>query len=65
MTSDRCPEGANFLDLRLDTRSAALPGLDLPRGFRKSIVRKWVNRISSPRSRTMVARKLEDVIRRR
>lgn len=63
------PEKALFDFLYLSpTRGrlfAALPELELPRGFRKSIVREWVDRISSPRSRTIVARKLEDVIRRR
>jgi predicted transcriptional regulator of viral defense system len=63
------PEKALFDFLYLSpTRGrlfAALPELELPRGFRRSIVREWVDRISSPRSRTIVARKLEDVMRRR
>jgi hypothetical protein len=62
------PEKALFDFLYLSpTRGrlfAALPELELPRGFRKSIVREWVDRIPSPRSRTIVERKLEDVMRR-
>ena len=63
------PEKALFDFLYLSpTRGrlfAALPELELPRGFRQSMVREWMDRISSPRSRTIVARKLEDVMRRR
>ncbi|MBN1611503.1 MAG: type IV toxin-antitoxin system AbiEi family antitoxin domain-containing protein [Polyangiaceae bacterium] len=43
----------------------ALPELELPRGFRRSAVREWVDRIPSARSRTIVTRKLESVLRRR
>jgi predicted transcriptional regulator of viral defense system len=63
------PEKALFDFLYLSpTRSrlfAALPELELPRGFRKGDVHAWVDRIPSPRSRTIVARKLDDVLRRR
>lgn len=43
---------------------AALPELELPRGFRRSAAREWVRRIPSKRLRTMVARRLDEVIAR-
>ncbi len=62
------PEKALFDFLYLSpTRGrlfAALPELELPRGFRKSVVRGWVDRIPSARSRTIVARKLAEVLGR-
>jgi hypothetical protein len=63
------PEKALFDFLYLSpTRGrlfAALPELELPRGFRKGLVREWVDRIPSVRSRTIVERKLEVVLGRR
>ena len=63
------PEKALFDFLYLSpTRGrlfAALPELELPRGFRTRVVREWVDRIPSARSRTIVARELEAVLRRR
>jgi DNA-binding transcriptional ArsR family regulator len=63
------PEKALFDFLYLSpTRGrlfAALPEIELPRAFRNSAVREWVDRIPSPRSRTIVERKLENVLRRR
>lgn len=60
------PEKALFDFLYLSpTRGrlfAALPELELPRGFRKRLVRDWVDRILSVRSRTIVERKLEVVL---
>ena len=57
-----CPEKALFDVLYLSpTRGrlfAALPELELPRGFRPSIARQWARRIPSRRLRTMVERKL-------
>ena len=41
---------------------AALPELELPRGFRHAEARRWVTRIPSPRMKTIVARKLNDVL---
>ena len=43
---------------------AALPELELPRGFRRSVAREWVGRIPSQRLRTIVARKLDEVPRK-
>lgn len=43
---------------------AALPEVELPRGFRRSAAREWVQRIPSPRRRTLVANKLDQVLRR-
>lgn len=60
------PEKALFDFLYLSpTRGrlfAALPELELPRGFRRSEVRAWADRIPSPRSRSIVRRKLEEVL---
>lgn len=41
---------------------AALPELELPRGFRRSVAREWAKRIASPRLRTIVSRKLDDAL---
>jgi predicted transcriptional regulator of viral defense system len=41
---------------------AALPELELPRGFRRSAARTWVERIPSRRSRTIVERKLDELL---
>jgi predicted transcriptional regulator of viral defense system len=41
---------------------AALPELDLPRGFRRSAAREWVRHIQSKRLRTIVARRLDAVL---
>ncbi len=41
---------------------AALPELELPRGFRRSAVRAWADRIPSRRSRTIVQRALDEVL---
>jgi predicted transcriptional regulator of viral defense system len=43
---------------------AALPEIDLPRGFRRSVARKWVGRIPSQRLRTIAARRLDEVLAR-
>jgi hypothetical protein len=43
---------------------AALPEVELPRGFRRAEARRWVARIPSARRRTIVARKLNDVLAR-
>ncbi len=62
------PEKALFDFLYLSpTRGrlfAALPELELPRGFRRSEVRAWADRIPSRRSRTMVRRRLDEVLAR-
>jgi predicted transcriptional regulator of viral defense system len=42
---------------------AALPELELPRGFRASLAREWANRIPSPRLRDIVTRKLGQLLR--
>ncbi len=43
---------------------AALPELELPRGFRRSEARAWADRIPSRRSRTIVQRALDEVLAR-
>jgi len=43
---------------------AALPELELPRGFRLSALHAWIERIPSPRSRTIVKRGLHEVLAR-
>jgi len=43
---------------------AALPEVELPRGFRRAEARRWVQRIPSAQRRTIVARKLSDVLAR-
>ena len=43
---------------------AALPELELPRGFRRSVAREWVGRIPSQRLRGIVARRLDEVLAR-
>ena len=43
---------------------AALPELEFPCGFRRSGVREWVRRIPSQRLRTIVARRLDEVLAR-
>ncbi|HEY6002578.1 MAG TPA: type IV toxin-antitoxin system AbiEi family antitoxin domain-containing protein [Anaeromyxobacter sp.] len=62
------PEKALFDFLYLSpTRGrlfAALPELELPRGFRRSEVRAWTDRIPSPRSRSIVRRKLDALLAR-
>ncbi len=62
------PEKALFDILYLSpTRGrlfAALPELELPRGFRRSEVRGWIERIPSLRSRSIVRRKLDEVLAR-
>lgn len=61
------PEKALFDFLYLSpTRSrlfTALPELELPRGFKRRVVREWIGRIPSKRSRTIVARKLDEILR--
>ncbi|HYR55305.1 MAG TPA: hypothetical protein VEM39_04255, partial [Myxococcaceae bacterium] len=42
----------------------ALPELELPRGFRRNVAREWVQRIPSRRVRTIVARRLDEVLAR-
>lgn len=41
---------------------AALPELELPRGFRRAVARDWVKRIPSPRLRTIVRRRLDEAL---
>lgn len=63
------PEKALFDFLYLSpTRGSlftALPELELPRGFRRRVVREWVDKIPSARLKTIVARRLDSVLRRR
>jgi len=63
------PEKALFDFLYLSpTRGrlfAALPELELPRGFRRSAMREWVGRIRSRRSQTIVQRRLDELLARR
>ena len=63
------PEKALFDFLYLSpTRGrlfAALPELELPRGFRRSVARAWADRVPSRRSRTIVQSKLDEVLRHR
>src|SRR2546421_1269815 len=40
----------------------ALPELELPRGFRRSAAREWTRRIPSQRLRTIVARRLDELL---
>ncbi len=60
------PEKALFDFLYLSpTRGrlfARLPELELPRGFRRSLARGWADRIPSRRSRTIVQRRLDEVL---
>lgn len=60
------PEKALFDFLYLSpTRGrlfAALPELELPRGFRRSVTRAWTDRIPSRRLRTIVLRRLDEVL---
>ena len=41
---------------------AALPELELPRGFRPAEARRWVRRIPSRRLKTIVARRLDEAL---
>jgi predicted transcriptional regulator of viral defense system len=41
---------------------AALPELELPRGFRRAELKRWVGRIPSERSRTITSRKLDEFL---
>lgn len=41
---------------------AALPELELPRGFRRAELRRWLARIPSQRSGTITARKLDELL---
>jgi predicted transcriptional regulator of viral defense system len=43
---------------------AALPELELPRGFRRSVAREWVRRIPSGDFAPIVARRLDEVLAR-
>lgn len=62
------PEKALFDFLYLSpTRGrlfAALPELELPRGFRRSEARAWADRIPSLRTRTIVRRRLDELLAR-
>jgi hypothetical protein len=40
----------------------ALPEIELPRGFRRSVAREWVGRILSQRLRTIVGRRLDEML---
>ncbi len=42
---------------------AALPEIELPRGFRRSELKRWLARIPSERSRTITSRKLDEFLR--
>jgi predicted transcriptional regulator of viral defense system len=41
----------------------SLPELELPRGFRRAELRRWLARIPSERSRTITARKLDEFLK--
>jgi len=43
---------------------AALPEIELPRNFRRSVAREWVQRIPSRRLRTIAANRLDQVLAR-
>lgn len=43
---------------------ASLPEIEIPRGFRGAEARKWIDRIPSARVRTIVAGRLEQILRR-
>lgn len=43
---------------------ASLPEIEIPRGFRRAEARKWIDRIPSARVRTIVAGRLEQILRR-
>jgi predicted transcriptional regulator of viral defense system len=43
---------------------AALPEIELPRGFRRSVAREWVQRIASRRLKTIVSSRLDQVLAR-
>lgn len=43
---------------------AALPEIELPRRFRRSVAHEWVGRIPSQRLRTIAARRLDEVLAR-
>ncbi len=43
---------------------AALPELELPRGFRRSVARDWLQRIPTQRLRTIVEQKLNEALAR-
>lgn len=43
---------------------AALPEVELPRGFRRNVAREWAQRIPSRRLRTIVANRLDQVLAR-
>ena len=40
----------------------ALPELELPRGFRRAELKRWISKIPSERSRTITARKLAEIM---
>ena len=42
---------------------ASLPEIAIPRGFRRAEARKWISRIPSARVRTIVAGRLEQILR--
>jgi predicted transcriptional regulator of viral defense system len=62
------PEKALFDVLYLSgkrTRQfSGLPELELPPGFRWSIVRQWLQRVTSPRDRTLIRLRIEKLQRR-
>jgi predicted transcriptional regulator of viral defense system len=42
---------------------ASLPEIEIPRGFRRAEAKKWISRIPSARVRTIVAGRLEQILR--
>jgi predicted transcriptional regulator of viral defense system len=43
---------------------AALPEIEMPRGFKRSVAREWIKRIPSQRLRTIVRRRLVETLRK-
>jgi predicted transcriptional regulator of viral defense system len=51
-----------YLSSTRDRLFASLPELDLPPGFRRATAREWIRRIPHPRRRTLVERRLAELL---
>ncbi len=62
-TPEKCLLDVLYLSTRRSRLFAALPELELPRGFRPREARRWIRRLRARWLRTVVARRLDAVLR--
>ncbi|MBX3187609.1 MAG: type IV toxin-antitoxin system AbiEi family antitoxin domain-containing protein [Labilithrix sp.] len=63
-TAEKALFDVAYLSAGRSRRFTNLPEIELPRGFRRAELARWLQRITSPRSRTITERKLEQLLAR-